>query len=103
MGSLSPDSVEEGFQFARVEAAVAAHAAADVDGEGLDLVDGGTERAMRRMRPSGIGPRPQGMAATSPSADAPPAIAVRASSSEAMQQIFTLGFKVSQAGGRFFS
>lgn len=40
---LSPDSVEERFQFIRVEAAISAHAAADVDGKRLDLIDGGAD------------------------------------------------------------
>jgi hypothetical protein len=52
---------------------------------------GGTERAMRHMSSSAIGPGPLGMAATSPRADAPKEMANWASASEAMQQIFTLG------------
>lgn len=43
-----------------------------------------------------IGPGPLGMAATSPMAAAPNEMAVLASSSEAMQQIFTLVFMVFQ-------
>ncbi len=52
---------------------------------------GGTARAISQMRWSGIGPGPLGMEATRPNASAPNEIASRASSSDWMQQIFTLG------------
>jgi len=36
---LFPDSFKERFQFFWIETAIAAHAAAQVDSEGLDLID----------------------------------------------------------------
>ena len=55
---------------------------------------GGTCRAISAMVSSVMTPGPLGIAETSPKADAPLAIAARASSSEAMQQILTLGLVV---------
>ena len=52
---------------------------------------GGMCRAISAIAPSGMTPGPLGIAETSPSADAPQAMAARASSREAMQQIFTRG------------
>ena len=51
---------------------------------------GGTDSAIERMRRSGIGPGPLGIADTSPTALAPWAIASRASSTLCMQQTLNL-------------
>jgi len=52
---------------------------------------GGTTAVMRAMAASSIMPGPLGMEETRPSADAPCAMASRASSGDLMQQIFTRG------------
>jgi hypothetical protein len=46
------------------------------------------------MRSSRIGPGPLGIAETNPIAEAPCSIAIHASATLAMQQIFTRGFVV---------
>src|SRR5437764_12927783 len=55
---------------------------------------GGTEAAMLVISASAITPGPLGMCETNPTADAPNSIANAASSTLAMQQIFTLGLLV---------
>jgi hypothetical protein len=55
-------------------------------------IGGGTVCAIRRMSSSDIGPGPDGIAPTSPIADAPKAIASAASCSFAIQQIFIRGW-----------
>jgi hypothetical protein len=59
-----------------------------------ELTPGGIVAAISAIRSSGIGPGPLGIADTSPTADAPASIAIQASSTLAMQQIFTRGFVV---------
>jgi len=54
-------------------------------------IGGGTVMAMRAMVDSSTTPGPLGMDETRPSADAPCAMASRASSGDLMQQIFTRG------------
>jgi hypothetical protein len=55
-------------------------------------IGGGTVAAIVAIKASSIGPGPLGIAETSPTADAPHSIASLASSTLAMQQIFTRGF-----------
>jgi hypothetical protein len=52
---------------------------------------GGTLAAIRRIVSSEMTPGPLGMAETSPKAEAPQAMANRASASDLMQQILILG------------
>ena len=56
-----------------------------------ELTPGGTVAAISAISVSGIGPGPLGIADTSPIADAPCSIAIHASATLAMQQIFTRG------------
>jgi hypothetical protein len=56
-----------------------------------ELTPGGIVAAISAINSSGIGPGPLGIAETSPTADAPASIASRASSTLAIQQIFTRG------------
>jgi len=74
----------------RVASICAEMASADVSEVSRKLATGGgTEAAIRAISSSAIGPGPEGIFATSPTASAPAATASRASSTEAMQQIFT--------------
>lgn len=57
-----------------------------------ELTPGGIVAAISAIKVSGIGPGPLGIADTRPTADAPCSIASHASSTLAMQQIFTRGF-----------
>src|SRR5687767_7559170 len=59
-----------------------------------ELTAGGTVAAISAIKLSGIGPGPLGIAETNPSADAPCSIAIHASSTLAIQQIFTRGLLV---------
>src|ERR1051325_4277179 len=59
-----------------------------------ELTPGGILAAISAISSSGIGPGPLGIAETSPTADAPASIAIHASSTLAMQQIFTRGLAV---------
>src|ERR1051326_3764648 len=59
-----------------------------------ELTAGGIVAAISAIRLSGIGPGPLGIADTNPIADAPASIAIHASSTLAIQQIFTRGFGV---------
>src|ERR1041385_4234454 len=59
-----------------------------------ELTPGGIVAAISAINSSGIGPGPLGIADTSPTADAPASIAIHASSTLAIQQIFTRGFVV---------
>jgi hypothetical protein len=59
-----------------------------------ELTLGGTVAAISAIRSSGIGPGPLGIADTSPIAFAPASIAIHASATLAMQQIFIRGLTV---------
>jgi hypothetical protein len=59
-----------------------------------ELTPGGIVAAISTINASGIGPGPLGIADTSPTADAPASIAIHASSTLAIQQIFTRGLVV---------
>src|SRR5689334_23764665 len=59
-----------------------------------ELTPGGMVAAISAINSSGIGPGPLGIADTSPIADAPASIAIHASATLAIQQIFTRGFIV---------
>jgi hypothetical protein len=54
-------------------------------------IGGGTVAAIRAMASSEMTPGPLGMAETSPTAEAPQAIACAASTGDLIQQIFTRG------------
>jgi hypothetical protein len=56
-----------------------------------DPIAGDTVAAISAIKSSGIGPGPLGISETSPIAEAPDSMASRASSTVAMQQIFTRG------------
>jgi hypothetical protein len=58
------------------------------------LIGGGTVRAIVRIKSSSITPGPLGILPTKPSADAPKATAMRASSMELIQQILMRGFMI---------
>src|SRR5687767_286717 len=59
-----------------------------------ELTPGGTVAAISAIKLSGIGPGPLGIADTNPIADAPCSIAIHASATLAIQQIFTRGIRV---------
>ena len=63
-----------------------------------ELTPGGMVAAISAIKLSGIGPGPLGIAETNPTADAPCSIAIQASATLAMQQIFTRGFTIGLAG-----
>jgi hypothetical protein len=65
-------------------------------------IGGGTCRAISAMADSEITPGPLGIAETSPNAEAPRAIAVRASSGEAMQQTLIRGMALKREPLRDF-
>jgi hypothetical protein len=59
-----------------------------------ELTPGGIVAAISAIKLSAIGPGPLGIADTNPTADAPCSIAIKASTTLAIQQIFTRGFVV---------
>src|SRR6476659_1502718 len=58
-----------------------------------ELTPGGIVAAISAINSSEIGPGPLGIAETSPTADAPCSIAIHASATLAIQQIFTRGLE----------